>query len=86
MLFAVCFFTRKNRRLPDGLRIPRNGGRSKRGYAEGRSRRTRTVGGVEKSNDEFELSTVSGYHDEPSAVYSDDPEQHHTRRESHDEI
>jgi len=85
MLCGICYFTRKHRRLPEGLRIPRNGGRSKRGYAEGRSRRVRTAG-VEKGNDEFELSTVSGYRDEPSAVYSDEPEQPHPRRESHDDI
>ena len=80
-LFAVCYFTRQSRRFPEGVQVPRNGGRSKRGYAEGRSRRKRTAG-VEKSNDEFELSTVSGYRDEPRAVYSDNPE--HSPRENQD--
>jgi hypothetical protein len=73
-LFGVCYFTRKHRKLPDGLLIPRNGGRkSKRGYAEGRSRRKRTIG-VEKTDDEFELGTVSGYRDEPVQGYTDFPE------------
>ena len=40
---------------------------------------------MEKSNDEFELSTVSGYHDEPSAVYTDEPIEHQARA-SHDDI
>ena len=50
----------------------------------GQSRRTRTAG-VEKSNDEFELSTVSGYHDDPTAVYSDNPEPQQ-RQEGHSDI
>src|SRR5271169_5788903 len=50
-LCGVCALTRKSRRLPDGLLIPRNGGR-KRGYAEGRSRRKRA--GLEKNAGEFE--------------------------------
>lgn len=70
-LCGVCYCTRKQRRLPEGLTIARNG-RSSRGYAEGRSRRKRT--GIEKTPDEFELGTVSGYRDEPTEVYSDLPE------------
>jgi len=71
---GVCYCTRKSRRLPEGIYIPRNGIRkSKRGYAEGRSRRTRA--GAEKTNGEFELGTVSGYRDEPTEVYSDIPEE-----------
>jgi hypothetical protein len=78
LLCGICYFTRKHRKFPDGLRIPRNGGK-RRGYAEGRSRRKRTMG-VEKTrgveaDDEFELGTVSGYRDEPAEVYSDVAEQ-----------
>jgi len=77
-LCGVCWFTRKHRKLPEGLYIPSTGARrSKRGYAEGRSRRKRT-GGVEKNNEEFELGTVNGYRDEPTEGYSDVPE-HSTR-------
>lgn len=76
-LCGVCYCTRKRRRLPEGLKIPRNG-RSSRGYAEGRSRRKRT--GIEKTPDEFELGTVSGYRDEPTEVYSDLPE--HSEQET----
>lgn len=77
---GVCYYTRRQRKLPDGLLVPRNGTRkSKRGYAEGRSRRKRT--GAEKTNDEFELGTVSGYRDEPAEVYNDHPEDtHHGQR------
>ena len=72
-LCGVCYCTRKHRKLPDGLYIPRNGLRnSKKGYAEGRSRRKRA--GIEKTTGEFELGTVSGYRDEPTEVYSDIPE------------
>ena len=77
-LCVVCIFTRKHRRLPEGLRIPRNGGRPK-GYAEGRSRRKRT--GAEKTRGEFELGTVSGYRDEPVDTYSDAPEHGTTTRD-----
>jgi hypothetical protein len=73
VVLTICYCTRKQRRLPDGLVIPRNGGRkSKKGYAEGRSRRKRT--GVEKTADEFEMGSVSGYHDEPTQGYSDLPD------------
>lgn len=72
-LCAVCYCTRKQRRLPESIRVPRNGRYAKKGYAEGRSRRKRT--GAEKTPDEFELGTVSGYRDEPIEVYSDVPEQ-----------
>src|SRR2546423_6598123 len=75
LLCGVCYCTRKQRALPQGLRIPRNGGK-KKGYAEGRSRRKRTMG-VEKVNDDdddaFEMGTVSGYRDEPAEEYSDAP-------------
>jgi hypothetical protein len=81
-LFAVCWFTRKQRRLPEGIRLAHNGkSKSKRGYAEGRSRRART--GVEKTNDEFELGSVGGYRDEPGEVYADNPEE--GRRDTHEE-
>jgi len=79
-LCGVCYFTRKQRRLPEGTRIPRNGRSAKKGYAEGRSRRTRT--GVEKTADEFELGTVSGYRDEPTEVYTDVPE--HSQNPNHE--
>jgi len=70
---AVCWFTRKQRRVPEDIYLPRSGRRWKKGYAEGRSRRKRA--GVEKPNDEFELGTVSGYRDEPSEVYQDIPHE-----------
>jgi hypothetical protein len=52
--------------------IPRNGRKPRKGYAEGRSKRTRV--GVEKTPGEFELGTVSGYRDEPTEGYTDFPE------------
>ena len=77
LLCGICYCTRNHRKFPEGLKLPRNGGKRK-GYAEGRSRRKRTMGmekttqGVE-GDDEFELGTVSGYRDEPAEVYSDIP-------------
>src|SRR5436190_23767281 len=80
MLFlcGVCYYTRKHRRMPEGLSIPRNGRRSRKGYEESRSRRKRA--GVEKTGDEFELGTVSGYRDDPPQLYSDVTE--HAARET----
>ena len=82
LLCGVCYCTRKHRKFPDGLKLPRNGGKRK-GYAEGRSRRKRTMGvektGTSDGDDEFELGTVSGYRDEPAGVYSDVPVEE-TRR------
>lgn len=78
-LCGVCYCTRKHRNLPEGLKIARNGRHSSRGYAEGRSRRKRT--GIEKTPDEFELGTVSGYRDDPTELYSDLPE--HSEQDTH---
>ena len=72
LVCGVCCLMRNHRKLPEGIRVPRNGGKKSRGYAEGRSRRKRT--GFEKTTDEFEMGTVSGYRDEPAEVYSDIPE------------
>jgi hypothetical protein len=77
-LCCVCWFTRKNRKFPEGLTIPRNGRRAKRGYAEGRSRKKRA--GIEKGTGEFELGTVSGYRDDPAQLYNDAPEHSRERR------
>jgi hypothetical protein len=76
LVCGVCCLMRNHRKLPEGIRVPRNGGKKSRGYAEGRSRRKRT--GFEKTTDEFEMGTVSGYRDEPAEVYGDIPE--HTAR------
>lgn len=68
----VCYCTRRQRRLPEGLAIPRNGRFSKKkGYGEGRSRRKRA--GAEKTTNEFEMGAVGAYHDDPSSMYTDHP-------------
>lgn len=68
----VCYCTRKQRSLPDGLIMPRNGRfAKKKGYAESRSRRRRA--GAEKTTDEFEMGAVGVYEDDPSSMYTDHP-------------